>query len=134
MPRSSTADMQYVFKGRYHPVLSPDYTATRIEINRPKGKPVGGLFQMVEGTGKFVPGRLRVTLHETSESAYIEDSAAGVKTRLRRLREQERAELQAIDEEFERLHERRKVALAKAWARGNVVTLAEVKARLRGGY
>lgn len=121
--------------------------ARRVEINKPTGKTLGGLFTEVKGTGRYRPDVL--CLHATRDETvdgfgrraydglreHVGRSAAGVKAVVRRIRPQEAAELARIDEDIAEVQERletlrrqRREALASAWQRAHVVRLADVEA------
>ena len=138
----------------------PDFRVGRIEINRNKGKPMrvkglGMSFQHVEGTGRYrsdmvtlgTVDRARIDhwgrasdygIPSGSPSANL--TAAGIKSTLRRLRDQEAVRLQAVAEEIEDLEDRLSAArenyrstLREAWGKANVVRLQEVRDRMGPG-
>jgi hypothetical protein len=76
-----------------------------------------------------------------SPSTIVPATAAGMKSGLRRLRKLEAQQLSEIDTEIESLQakihalrEQRKLIIKEAWAKGNVVRLQEVNARVTNGY
>lgn len=93
----------------------------------------GGLGDVLHGTGRFIKTRLGVM--SPGSRREIDATAAAVKSAVRRLREREAVEIAAIDAEIEELRSRhieatarRKAALARGFANGHVITLAEAKA------
>lgn len=99
---------------------------------RDTGKTIGGLFTKVEDAGW---DRSWLVVHAGYVARTVPASAEGVKSIIRRLRDQEAAKLEAIDQRIAELEEAlskaragREEALREAWRKGNVVTLAEVKA------
>ena len=104
-----------------------------MEIRRPTGKTLGGMFNIVEGTGRFDTTRVQVGVGGHTRS--VPYTAAGIKTVLRRVRAQEAQAITDAEQEIERLTTALeaarcalKAAQAEAFARGNVVRLAEVEA------
>ena len=104
-----------------------------MEINRPTGKTVGGIFNVVERTGKHDTANVQIGISGHSRS--VPYTAAGIKTVLRRVRGQEAQAITDAEQEIERLTSALeaarcalKAAQAEAFARGNVVRLAEVEA------
>lgn len=128
-------------------VVAEELTVHHPPILRAKGKPIGGLFQEVEGTGRFNRKRFRVAVSKGTTARGIEVSrgrelndadatAAGVKKVVRVLRDQEAEKLDAIDTRIEDLERQVDEARAErveivreAWAKGNVVRLAEMEQR-----
>lgn len=126
--------------------------AARIHVQEPERTKVArstripglGSIDTHVGTGQYERTTLRLSAgdaefrpgHRTSNFyRLIPRTAAGVKEVLRRLRDQEAAELDAIDadiaaalERVRVLAEQRREVLARAWQRGNVVRLSEVEA------
>lgn len=106
-----------------------------MEINRPTGRTIGGLFNVVERTGKYDTSHIQIGVADHSRS--VPYTAAGVKTVIRRVREQEATAIQEAEcaivrltAELEAARGALKAAQAEAFARGNVVRLAEVEAAL----
>lgn len=104
-----------------------------MEINRPTGKTLGGMFNVVEGTGKHDTKRVQIGVAGHSRS--VPYTAAGIKTVLRRVRPQEagaiaeaECTIERLTAELEAARASLKSAQAEAFARGNVVRLAEVEA------
>ena len=136
---------------------TPEFRVGRIEINRKVGKPtpvkgLGMSFQHVEGTGRY---RTDVATVMSGDGTYINHwgaygnhgipngapyatlTAAGVKTTLRRIRDQEATQLQAVGDEIADLEVRLVAArrlyratLREAWGKANVVRLQEVQGRM----
>ena len=97
---------------------------------------VGGFcFQNTKDLG-IDKGRIQVHPPKMQETTTVPATAEGVKSACRRIREQEAAELDAIDAEIDALNEkaielrrRRRDAVRKAFNNGNVVRLTEIIAR-----
>ena len=99
------------------------------EHTRDTGRDVGP-FKVVEGAGW---DRRHLIIGDGRVSAYVPATAAGVKSALRLIREQEAALLDELDNDIARLEDwlhsarsDRADALREAFNRGNVVRLAEV--------
>ena len=104
-----------------------------MEIRRPTGKTLGGMFNIFEGTGRF--DTTRVQIGAANHTRSVPYTAAGIKTVLRRVRPQEAAAIaeaectiERLTAELEAARAALKSAQAEAFARGNVVRLAEVEA------
>lgn len=107
--------------------LRPDLSVFYEEIRRDTGRALGGVFRVVEGTGKYDKRTLNFVGGST-----VRATAEGVKSTARVLREREAAELAAIDETIERLQrdlqaakQIRSAARRNAFTKGNVVRLQE---------
>lgn len=134
------------------------FRATYPEITRAaKRQPFPGLARVIEGTGRHDKSRVTIrpldVKDRADDRAFFADgtsttgrhfgttvatSAAGVKGALRRIRDLERAEIEALDVEIaskvaalNALRARRAEAVDNAWKRAHVVTLADVKATAR---
>lgn len=140
-------------KGRYY--QSDHLRVAHREINRPKGKPFGGM-QFVEGTGKYQPeltilaSRGPVSVDDSYETnplplnangtktsdhhgQTVPPTAAGVKKVARRIRPVEAQRLDEVDDQIEALQAQvralratRAELVALAWSKAHVVTLKEV--------
>jgi hypothetical protein len=129
-------------------LVAEEILAHHPAILRATGRAIGGLFQEVEGTGRFNRKRFRITVtkgttargNEVSPGREGEDAAAtaiGVKKVIRRLREQEAEKLDGVDRKIAELEakvdaaRRRRVEIVReAWSRGNVVRVAEMHERV----
>ena len=106
-------------------------TCWHAEIHRPTGKTLGGMFNVVERTGRYDTARVQIGVGGHTRS--VPYTAAGIKTVLRRVRPQEAAAISAAEDtitrltaELEAARTALKAAQAAAFAHGNVVRLAEV--------
>jgi hypothetical protein len=93
-----------------------------------------GFATLVEGTGRFDRSRLRV--YAVTHGLTVPATAAGLKTAVRRLREQEAARLEQIDAQLAALSQQandlrreRKAVLHDAFQKGHVVRLQEATER-----
>lgn len=146
--------LRYIFKAYREPghprspyIVAEEFSAHHPPILRAQGQPLAGLFQEVEGTGRFDRKRFRVSVTKGTTARGIEVSrgrelndaeatAAGVKKVVRVLRDQESEKLDAIDHRIEDLERQVDEARAErveivreAWAKGNVVRLSELEQR-----
>lgn len=108
-------------------------TCWHMEITRRTGQVIGGLFAVSERTGRHDTKRVQIGV--TGHTRSVPYTAAGVKTVLRRVRQQEATAIADAEQTIETLTaqlEAAKAALkdaqAAAFAHGNVVRLAEVSA------
>lgn len=126
-------------------VQSLGFRAARVPKYRRAGTVAG--FPYSEPTGTFEANRLQVspigavlsTGQPSSSFGYVvvDRSAAGVKARVRRIREQEAVAIDALDEQLEAtkqhladLRKQRDAAVRTAWRKANVVRLSEIEERL----
>ncbi len=139
--------MPHPFLFRFHPlsggtdvVQAAGVRVTHAERRRVKGT-IGGIFTEVETCG-FDHSKLNIRTQDTIGSygrkdsmrqAVVPKTAAGVKTRLRRLRPQEAEVIAAIDAKIERLQAElaesrtaRRVAVREAWTKAHVVRLSDL--------
>lgn len=117
-------------------ILQTDKLAPRyheVTVTRPLDN-IGGIqFQERVKTGKTDKNTFDI-FNVKNYGFRFAATAAGVKAKLRRLRPQEAARLQEIDDDIERtrqhlkeLGEVRKLVLREAFERGHVVTVAELR-------
>lgn len=90
-----------------------------------------GKLRHVEGTGKVDKGKVAIFCHGTDYTLTL--TPENLKSRIRRLRDQERAELDRIDAELSALRERRKEVVQQAWVRGHTVTVKEMTEKAEEG-
>jgi len=130
-------------KNRLRLYTALDFAASEVETQRDTGKTIGS-FRVVEGTGKASTGSIRVRSegacksgfgNKQSFSIHARRTAAGIKDVIRRVRPEEEAVINDIDEKIERLEAEiinlkvdRRAAVAEAWSKAHVVRLAEVEA------
>ena len=86
-----------------------------------------GPFPTYQANGIYSHGKVEIWT-KTDAVSSVPLTAEGVRAVVRRLRPQEAERLDALDAEEQRLRERRKELMAEAWAKGHVVTVAEVRA------
>jgi hypothetical protein len=117
-----------------------ELTAEHPEIRKTAYSNLGGFrFGHSTGTGRIDSRKLDIRSPQVSSYVFrVPATAEGVKSVLRRIRPQEAAALDAIDQDIadlqarlDALRERRKDALHAAWQRANVVRLKEVEDLLR---
>lgn len=112
------------------------FDAHYVEKKENSGPPTMGI-QFVRGTGKFDKSRITIHSRDVSSRCWtFPATAEGVKSSIRKIRDQEQAQIDAIDariadlqSQIAKLRKDRRAALATAWQKGNVVTLAEIKAK-----
>lgn len=132
----------------YRYVTCDDLRVVHPERRRDTGRRVGPA-RIVEGTGRYDHSIFHVAPREPIRRADGIESgsphqwiaagaatAAGVKGIVRRLREREAGELATLDEQIaatartlQDLRDKRSETVARAWATGHVVTLAELQGR-----
>jgi hypothetical protein len=134
------AQPEFIFKISWaHPPLAQGDTLPIIYARKQQSKgrkTIGGIsFNEIENVG-IDKSQIQWTPPKMSAVTKTAATAEGVKSVCRRLRQQEAAELDAIDAEIADLHEklkdakaRRMAAMRKAFNNGNVVRLAEAVAR-----
>lgn len=125
--------------------ISDNLHVSRVSETRSTGRTLGGMFNVVESTGRMVKGVLRINTgsgavdgHGTkrghSDTIRVEP-AAEIKKTVRRIRAEEMEQITRIDgdillveAQLKYLRKQRAEAVAAAWTKAHTVTLKELEA------
>jgi len=101
-----------------HPSIRKQYDSITI--------PGIGTAPIMRDTGKYDNSTFSI---HTKRAGYINVIASreGVKTKLRRIRPDEQAQLDALDAQIAELHEKKNELLKLAWNKAHVVTVKELE-------
>ena len=134
--------MTYIAKTRNGVATADDIRVTYGEVTRVKSR--NDMFNVIERVG-WDRSKLIINIltpltgkgfEHGSDRLRVDKTAASLKTKLRRLREQEAAEIAEIDDQIAVLKEQigalrmqRQACVQAAWSKGNVVRLNELEIR-----
>jgi len=119
---------QYLTKlrGDKFPQVVELQRVTYRHFTEPTGN-IGG-FQIVRSTGKIDKNSIELWTNHTH--LVVSPTRESVHAKIRKLREQEAAQLAEIAEQMKALHAKKLEILQAAWNRGNVVTVKELLERI----
>lgn len=113
--------------------VGDEFTAQFPEINRDTGRTIGGMFRVVEGSGKYDRRHVSMWLSKINHSVSVPVTSDGIKSALREMRPDDRDRLADIDTEMGDLQARldalrteRGRLLHEAFKRGDRVLPPEV--------
>lgn len=111
------------------PVITEVHTINHPRIRKiDRVVPLDGFgdVNIMKDTGKLDNARFEIG---TKRAGWlqVEASREGVKSKLRRVRPEEQAMLDAIDEKIHALHEQKNELLKLAWSKAHVVTVKELE-------
>lgn len=90
-----------------------------------------GTLRQVAGTGRYVMSKFSILVNRYTAHT-MPSTHEAVRAFIRKLRPEEAAELDRIDDAITALREQRREVVMRAWARGHAVTVKELEAQITG--